>query len=95
LVDGGSVDGTAEVARELLPTVDIVRQTRRGKGNALVCGFERCTGDIIVMIDADGSTDPAEIPALVQALVEGADFAKGTRFSGGGRRLDIIVSAGR
>jgi glycosyltransferase involved in cell wall biosynthesis len=89
LVDGGSVDGTVEVARELLPTVEIVTQTRRGKGNALVCGFERCTGDIIVMIDADGSTDPAEIPAFVQALVDGADFAKGTRFSGGGRSLDI------
>jgi len=89
LVDGGSVDETVEVARELLPTVEIVTQTRRGKGNALVCGFERCTGDIIVMIDADGSTDPAEIPASVQALIDGADFAKGTRFAGGGRSLDI------
>ena len=89
LVDGGSVDGTAEVARELMPEVEIVQQTRKGKGNALACGFERCTGDIIVMIDADGSTDPQEIPLFVQALVAGADFAKGTRFRGGGQSLDI------
>jgi len=89
LVDGGSVDGTVAVARELLPSVEIVSQTRRGKGNALVCGFERCTGDIIVMIDADGLTDPAEIPAFVKALTEGADFAKGTRFSAGGRSAEF------
>jgi len=89
LVDGGSVDGTAEVAKRLLPDVEVVHQTRRGKGNALACGFEKSTGDIIVMIDADGSTDPAEIPAFVEALIAGADFAKGTRFRNGGRSLDI------
>ena len=66
-----------------------VNQTRKGKGNALACGFERCTGDIIVMIDADGSTDPKEIPQFIEALRNGADFAKGTRFKNGGRSLDI------
>ncbi len=89
LVDGGSVDGTAEVARRIMPDVEIVQQTRRGKGNALACGFEVCTGDIIVMIDADGSTDPTEIPRFVAALTKGSDFAKGTRFRHGGRSLDI------
>jgi glycosyltransferase involved in cell wall biosynthesis len=89
LVDGGSVDGTAEVARRIMPEVQIVQQTRRGKGNALACGFEVCTGDIVVMIDADGSTDPTEIPRFVGALTKGADFAKGTRFRHGGRSLDI------
>jgi len=89
LVDGGSVDGTAEVARSLRPDIEVIQQTRRGKGNALACGFEMSTGDIIVMIDADGSTDPAEIPAFVSALTAGADFAKGTRFRNGGRSLDI------
>jgi glycosyltransferase involved in cell wall biosynthesis len=53
VVDGHSVDGTAEVARRVRPDVDVITQTRRGKGNALVCGFERATGDIIVMFDAD------------------------------------------
>src|ERR1700712_662883 len=66
VVDGGSVDRTVEVARELRPGVVIVQQTRTGKGNALACGFAACTGDIIVMIDADGSTDPGEIPLFVE-----------------------------
>jgi glycosyltransferase involved in cell wall biosynthesis len=92
LVDGGSVDGTVEVARSLRPGIEVVSQTRKGKGNALACGFERCTGDIIVMIDADGSTDPKEIPSFVAALRDGAAFAKGTRFKLGGRSLDITVA---
>src|SRR5581483_385984 len=77
LVDGGSVDRTVAVAEELWPGIEIVRQTRTGKGNALACGFAACTAEVIVMIDADGSTDPAEIPRFVQTLVDGADFAKG------------------
>jgi len=89
LVDGGSVDRTVEVARELRPDVVVVHQTRTGKGNALACGFAACTGDIIVMIDADGSTDPAEIPLFVAQLTDGADFVKGSRFSKGGHSHDI------
>jgi glycosyltransferase involved in cell wall biosynthesis len=89
VVDGNSTDGTVEVARMLRPDVRIVRQTRRGKGNALACGFAVCRGDIIVMIDADGSTDPREIPAFVAALLAGADFAKGSRFVRGGGSTDI------
>jgi len=89
LVDGGSVDRTVEVARELCPDVVVVHQTRTGKGNALACGFAACTGDIIVMIDADGSTDPAEIPLFVEQLMAGADFVKGSRFDRGGHSHDI------
>ncbi|MFC3739039.1 glycosyltransferase family 2 protein [Paractinoplanes deccanensis] len=89
LVDGGSVDRTVEVARQLRPDVVVVHQTRTGKGNALACGFAACTGDIIVMIDADGSTDPAEIPLFVAKLVAGADFVKGSRFNHGGHSHDI------
>lgn len=89
LVDGGSVDDTVEVAREVLPSIRVVHQTRRGKGNALACGFEATTGDIVVMLDADGSADPGEIPAFVAALVAGADVAKGTRFGHGGSSHDI------
>lgn len=62
VVDGSSVDDTIAVARKLWPEAKIVSQTRSGKGNALACGFEAATGDIIVMIDADGSTDPARSP---------------------------------
>jgi glycosyltransferase involved in cell wall biosynthesis len=89
LVDGRSTDGTPETARRLMPAIRIVNQTRTGKGNALACGFAAATGDIIVMIDADGSTDPAEIPAYLQALADGADYAKGTRFAPGAGSADI------
>jgi glycosyltransferase involved in cell wall biosynthesis len=89
LVDGNSVDGTVEVALELRPDVRVVQQTRKGKGNALAAGFLAATGDIVVMFDADGSADPREIPAFVQALVDGADFAKGSRFASGGGSEDI------
>ena len=91
VVDGNSVDGTIETARRVLPWVRIVEQTRKGKGNAMACGFAAATGDIIVMFDADGSADPAEIPAFVSALIEGADFAKGTRFARGGGSDDITL----
>lgn len=89
LVDGHSTDGTAEIARKLLPDIRIVKQSRNGKGNAIACGFAVATGDVIAMIDADGSADPGEIPAFVNALIEGADFAKGTRFAPGGASDDI------
>lgn len=89
LVDGHSRDDTVETARFLWPDVRIVEQTRAGKGNALACGFAAATGDVIVMIDADGSMDPGEIPYFVGALVRGADFAKGSRFVTGGGSSDI------
>lgn len=89
LVDGGSSDDTLEVAERLHPSIRITRQTRSGKGNALACGFAACSGDIIVMLDADGSADPDEIMRFVDALVDGADFAKGSRFLAGGGSADI------
>src|SRR5215470_14877779 len=89
LVDGFSVDGTVAVARELRPDVRIVKQSRSGKGNALACGVAAATGDIIALVDADGSADPSEIPRFVRALLDGADFAKGTRFAKGGGSDDI------
>jgi glycosyltransferase involved in cell wall biosynthesis len=94
VVDGHSVDETVAVARWLRPGVRVVTQTRRGKGNALACGFAAATGDIVVMVDADGSADPGEIPRFVAALVAGADFAKGTRFAAGGGSTDITVLRG-
>lgn len=89
LIDGHSVDDTIETATRIMPGITVLQQTRKGKGNALAAGFAEATGDIIVMFDADGSADPAEIPAFVQALVDGADVAKGTRFAPGGGSEDI------
>jgi putative flippase GtrA len=89
LVNGASADNTAEVAHRLWPDGVHIDQTRKGKGNALACGIAAASGDIIVMIDADGSTDPAEIPRYVAALISGADYAKGSRFIQGGGSDDI------
>jgi len=89
VVDGNSTDDTVAVARSLCPDVKIVLQNGRSKGNALQCGFAACTGEIIVMLDADGSADPAEIATFVDALQNGADFAKGSRFMKGGGSADI------
>ena len=89
LVDGASTDGTIEVAQRVLPSIRVVTQDRKGKGAALRAGFQAATGDIVVHLDADGSTDPAEIPAFVDCLLRGADFAKGSRFAAGGNSDDI------
>lgn len=76
VVDGFSTDDTLDVARLLRPAAKIVLQQCRGKGDALRCGFEAATGDVLVMLDADGSADPAEIPAFVETLMAGVDFAR-------------------
>ncbi len=89
IVDGHSTDGTVGVCRRLRPDVRVVTQPGRGKGNALAAGFAACTGDVVVSMDADGSTDPAEIPRFVAALCHGADFVKGSRFAQGGASSDI------
>jgi glycosyltransferase involved in cell wall biosynthesis len=91
VVDGRSSDRTVELAEQLWPDARIITQTRHGKGNALACGFEASTGDVIVMIDADGSTDPREMYAFVATLVGGADFAKGSRFACGAASEDITL----
>jgi glycosyltransferase involved in cell wall biosynthesis len=91
VVDGGSVDGTVMAARRAMPDIVTVRQSRTGKGNALAAGFARVTGDIVIMFDADGSADPAEITRYVEALKAGADFAKGSRNAAGGGSADITT----
>ena len=91
IVDGHSTDNTVEVAKDLCPEARIIMQEGRGKGAALKMGFAAAAGEIIVMLDADGSTDPREIPRFVGTLVSGADYAKGTRFVQGGGSSDMTT----
>jgi glycosyltransferase involved in cell wall biosynthesis len=91
LVDGKSTDNTIAEAQRICPDVKIISQTGWGKGDALRLGFAACKGDIIVMMDADGSTDGSEIPRFVGALVTGADYAKGSRFASSGGSDDITL----
>lgn len=89
LVDGFSTDATLAMAKFCRPSIRSVTQDRPGKGAALQAGFAAAQGDIIVMIDADGSMDPQEIPHLIWCLQHGFDFVKGSRFVAGGGSLDI------
>ncbi len=91
IVDGHSTDNTVEVARSLRPDVVIVEETKRGKGAALRAGFAAASGDVIVMLDADGSMSPVEISLYVGALMSGADYVKGSRFLQGGGTADMTL----
>lgn len=91
LVDGHSDDDTVWVARRFRPDIRVIYQGGHGKGNALACGFAAARGDVIVTLDADGSTKPEEIPRFIAALRHGADFAKGSRFAPGGGSADITA----
>jgi glycosyltransferase involved in cell wall biosynthesis len=89
IVDGDSTDATLITARHYRPDIRIVPQEGTGKGSALRTGFLAATGDIIVMMDADGSMAPQEIRHYIHFLSNGYDFAKGSRFICGGGSLDI------
>jgi glycosyltransferase involved in cell wall biosynthesis len=95
LVDGRSTDDTmdvvAELSQDIEPVICVIKQTGRGKGDALKVGLEACTGDLIVLLDADGSTDPRELPFFVEALLRGNDFAKGSRCILGGGSHDFTL----
>lgn len=79
VVDGCSSDDTVEAALRARPDARIVLEPRPGKGTALRTGFAHATGDYIVMLDADGSMDPAEISMFTDAVRSGYDFVKGSR----------------
>ena len=87
-VNDGSTDGTATVLNQLAaedPRLTVIHHDRNGGvGAAMVTGYRvalRSGADFIVKMDGDGQMDSAELPRLLQPLVEGrADYAKGNRF---------------
>jgi glycosyltransferase involved in cell wall biosynthesis len=91
IVDGRSTDDTVAVARRLREDVKVVMEPRRGKGAALQAGFLAATGDIIVMLDADGSMAPEEAILFIGALLTGADLVKGSRFQQGAGTVDMSL----
>jgi glycosyltransferase involved in cell wall biosynthesis len=94
LVDGNSTDVTLITARRCRPDIRVVAQQGTGKGSALRTGFLAATGDVIVMMDADGSMSPQEIRHYLHFLANGYDFVKGSRFISGGGSLDITPFRG-
>ena len=91
VVDGLSTDGTVEAARRCRPDVLVVHERRPGKGVAMRSGFGAASGEVIVVMDADGSMDPVEIGLFVEAIEGGADLAKGSRRLPGGGSSDITM----
>jgi glycosyltransferase involved in cell wall biosynthesis len=89
VVDGLSSDGTADVAAAARADVRIVHQHARGKGAAIRAGIDEASGEYIVLMDGDGSTDPAYIAAFARVLADGADIAKGSRFLPGAGTDDM------
>jgi len=90
VVDGHSGDDTRQIAEEMGATV--VLDNARGKGDAIRVGIEQARGDALVFIDADGSHDPRDIPALVQPIIDGhADHVSGSRMLGGSDELHATI----
>ena len=83
LVDGRSTDGTADVARELIPDIRVVNQTGKGKGNAIKSGAAAAVGEYFLILDADGSHRPEEIPDYIAKAEAGYDYVKGSRYLDG------------
>lgn len=88
LVDGHSTDDTVEVARAICDGIIVTQEKGPGKGAAMRTGMELATGEVIVLIDADGSMDPRELYRYVEAARD-CDLVKGSRFNDHGGSDDI------
>ncbi|MFQ5490154.1 MAG: polyprenol monophosphomannose synthase [Phycisphaerae bacterium] len=87
VVDDDSQDGSDRIVAELAGryAVQIItRQGERGLSSAVLAGFERSSGDVLVVMDADLQHPPEAVPELVECIVSGrADFVIGSRYAGG------------
>jgi len=87
VIDDGSTDETPAILERLSEGRDdmvVIRQENRGKGAAIRAGIPRIEGEIVVIQDADMEYDPAEVPSLIDPIVQGhADVVYGSRLAGG------------
>ena len=95
-VDGGSTDGTLEffAARG----VRVVRQQRRGRGEAFRLAVEHARHERLIFFSPDGNEDPADIPRLIDGLAAGHDMVIASRFMSGARSEDddkFLFASGR
>lgn len=88
VMDGGSADRTADHAIEA--GARVIQDPGVGKGAAVRLAIDRVDADVLVLMDADGSHDPHDIPKLALPIVEGRlDLVVGSRFMGGSEELSI------
>ena len=91
VVDGNSTDGTIEEILKYKKDAKIFIEKPAGKGAAMDIGFKNATGDLLVMMDADGSNRPDELFSLLEPVLDGYDVAKGSRFLKGGGSEDFTL----
>lgn len=89
IVDGCSTDGTIEEIKKYRRDAKIFIETEKGKGAALRRGFKEASGDLVIMMDADGSHNPKELHLLVDPVLNGFDAAKASRLLPGGGSDDF------
>ncbi len=90
VIDGHSTDNTAREAKEQLrPKKDkFILQKKKGFGNALIQAFKVASGDVIIIMNADGSHNPKDIPRLLDKIKQGYDYVIASRYAKGGRSDD-------
>jgi len=88
LVDGSSSDQTIQVAQDLVPQIKVVLEPGKGKGMAIHAGACAAAGDYFLILDADGSHLPEEIPLYIEKAKEGYDLVKGSRYMNGTNTKD-------
>lgn len=92
VIDANSTDGTVEEILKFRKDAKIIREKApAGKGRALKIGFENAIGDLIIMMDADGSHNPNEIHGLLEPVLNGYDVSKGSRLLPGGGSDDFTL----
>lgn len=90
VADGHSTDGTPELVRKLGFTA--IEQEAKGFGLGIMSGIKQATGDVIVIMDADGSHNPADIPSLIAKVKQGCDIGWGSRYlPQGGSEDDTLI----
>ena len=92
VIDGHSKDRTEqEVKANMRPEDKFVVQKGKGYGAAFLEGFEVATGDVLIMMDADGSHNPSDIPKLVERVRRGGEYVMASRYAPGGHSEDDTI----
>lgn len=93
VIDGYSTDNTAQEAKaELREGKDkFILQTKKGFGSALLQAFKLATGDVIMIMNADGSHNPKDIPTLLEKIKQGYEYVIASRYAKGGRSDDDTI----
>lgn len=93
VIDGHSKDNTVAEAKEQLRKGKdkFILQKQKGFGNALLEAFKKASGDLIIIMDGDGSQNPKDIPRFLKKIKEGYTYVMGSRYGRGGRSDDDTI----